>query len=85
MEYEITKQEFKKLYFSNKRPPEQTGWTQDYWNHFFEYEKGKRYLLAPAFSPKATRMSISSGNGTHRVFFLTEAAEESLFDGLDFE
>ena len=41
-EQEITKEKFKELYFYYATP--NSGWTEDYWNHFYENEEGKRYF-----------------------------------------
>lgn len=75
MDKEITKEEFKEIYFKHALP--NSGWTEDYWNHFFEKEEGKKYFYT---EPELPRMFISSGKNEHRIFFLTEEAEESFFD-----
>ena len=75
---EVTKEQFKDLYFKYATP--YSGWTEDYWNHFFERETGKRYYFRKPEMPEATRMFVSSDKDKHRIFFLTEEAEESFFD-----
>lgn len=77
MEKEITKEEFKKIYFENAQP--NSGWTQDYWYHFYENEENIRYFLAPKSSKNENRMFISSNKDSHRIYFLTEESEESFF------
>ena len=43
MEEEITKEKFKYYYFNYATP--NSGWTEDYWNHFYEKE-GNIILLS---------------------------------------
>ncbi len=78
MEEEVTKGKFKELYFKYATPT--SGWTEDYWNHFYEIEEGKRYFFTKPATPDSTRMFIVSGDDKHRMIFLTEEAEESFFD-----
>lgn len=78
MEEEITKQEFKGFYFKYATP--NSGWTEEYWNHFYEQEIGKRYFFTRPESPESTRMFIVSDVDKHRMIFLTEESEESFFD-----
>ena len=78
MEEEVTKEKFKDLYF--KQATANSGWTEDYWNHFYEQEEGKRYFFEKPKTPDSTRMFIVSDVNKHRMIFLTEEAEESFFD-----
>ncbi len=78
MEEEVTKAEFRNYYFKYATP--HSGWTKEYWNQFYENEEGKRYFFAKPATPQATRMFIVSDHDTHRMIFLSEDAEESLFD-----
>lgn len=78
MEEELTKETFKKLYFQYATP--NSGWTEDYWNQFYENETGKRYFLSRPTTPESTRMFIVTEGINHRMIFLTEDAEESFFD-----
>lgn len=78
MQAEVTKREFKDLYFKYATP--NSGWTEDYWKQFYENEEGKRYFFASPETPESIRMFIMSGGGEHRMIFLTEDAEESFFD-----
>ena len=78
MEEEITKEKFKELYFRYATP--HSGWTEDYWNHFYEKEKGKRYFFTKPETPESTRMFIVSDTLKHRMIFLTLDAEDSFFD-----
>ena len=77
-EQEITKEKFKEFYFYYATP--NSGWTEDYWNHFYENEEGKRYFFTKPDTPASTRMFIVSENTKHRMVFLTEEGEESFFD-----
>ena len=74
----VSKEEFKDLYFKYATP--NSGWTEDYWNHFYESEVGKKYFFTEPATPESTRMFIISGDSQHRIIFLTEDAEESFFD-----
>lgn len=78
MEEEITKERFKELYSTYGTPT--SGWTEDYWNHFYEHEEGKRYFFSKPETPESIRMFIISDGIKHRMVFLTEEAEESFFD-----
>ena len=78
MEEEITKAKFKELYFKYASP--HSGWTEDYWNRFYEKEESKRYFLSKPETPESSRIFIVSGDGMHRMSFLTEEGEESFFD-----
>ena len=78
MELEITKEEFQVLYFKFGKP--KNGWTKKYWDQFYENENDSKYFFREPTTADETRMFIISGNGVHRMVFLTENAEESFFD-----
>ncbi len=78
MEKEVSKAKFKDLYFKYATP--NSGWTQEYWNQFYEEEEGKRYFFTSPETPESTRMFVVSGEDCHRMILLTEDAEESFFD-----
>jgi hypothetical protein len=78
MEEEVTKEKFKELYFTYATP--HSGWTEDYWNQFYDRQQGDRYFFTKPETPEATRMFIMSGDKTHRMIFMTEESEESFFD-----
>ena len=78
MEREVSKEEFKALYFKYARPD--SGWTEDYWNAFYEKEAGKTYFFTAPDTPKAARMFVVEDRRVRRMVFLTEKAEESFFD-----
>ena len=80
MEREITKQEFRDLYIKYGQSAKYSGWTEDYWDQFHEKETGKRYFFTEPTSPDQTRMFIDSGRDSHRMFLLSEEAEESFFE-----
>jgi hypothetical protein len=77
MDVQVSKDEFKKLYFNYAQP--NSGWTEDYWNQFFELEKDKSYFFEEPESPATDRMMIVSGDNGHRMIFLTENSEEAFF------
>lgn len=77
MQIKVTHTRFKELYFQYAHP--QSGWTEEYWNQFFETKKGDVYYFEAPESPLANRMMISTGQNMHNMFFLTEDAEESFF------
>jgi hypothetical protein len=77
MEEEVTKERFKDLYFMYATA--NSGWTEDYWAHFYEQEEGMRYFFERPTS-ESTRLFIVSDVNKHRMVFLTEEAEESFFD-----
>jgi hypothetical protein len=78
---EVTKEEFKTLYFKLGGGAA-TGWDLDYWNKFFPDHGGTdlRYLAEEPETPEHTRMFIVSGAKEYRLFFLTEEAEEHFFE-----
>lgn len=78
MEKEVSKAEFKKAYMRYREDDD--GWTDDYWNHSFENEEGKRYFLAPPESPRHSRLFITTNANRRHMYFLTLESEESLFD-----
>jgi hypothetical protein len=57
-----------------------SGWTEDYWDQFYEQEEGKRYFFTKPETPESTRMLIVSDEIKHHMIFLTVDAEESVFD-----
>ncbi len=77
-EKEVTKEEFKSLYFKYSTP--YSGWTESYWNSFFEKEEGKKYFFTEPASPKENRMYITTSGEVRRLYFLTEEGNESLSD-----
>jgi hypothetical protein len=77
-EREVSKAEFKKLYFTHASP--NSGWTEDYWNNFFEKEENKKYFFTAPDSPLSTQLFIISDSSSQRMVFLTEDATESFFD-----
>jgi hypothetical protein len=76
-EQEISKSVFKEIYF--KHASTESGWTQPYWDNFFEDEVDKKYFVIQPRSHQENRMFIRSGAGEHCIYFLTEEAEESFF------
>jgi hypothetical protein len=80
---EVTKEQFKKIYFQYGGGAE-TGWDLEYWKKFFEEKKkpGMRYLLEEPQTPEHTRMMIVDDfeKNEYRLFFMTEESEESFFD-----
>ncbi len=80
MDREVTKQEFKELFFKYGVAQSNGGWNEGYWNEFYERENNARYFFTEPASPDQVRMFISSGGGTHRIFLLSKEAEESFVD-----
>ena len=81
---EITKEEFKKIYFEHPDPEMNAEAVQDYWNHFYENEEGAKYFYEEPPSAEHTRMFIVTDfsdehKPIHRIFFMTEESEESFF------
>lgn len=80
VEREITKEEFKRLYIRYGQSKPGTGWTKEYWNHFYKHEAGVRYFFTEPNSPTDDVMWISDSPDTKRIFFISEDATESFFD-----
>lgn len=77
---EVTKDEFKRVYLA--RGGADSGWTLDYWDRCIEPHAtpAMRFVLEEPPTPQHTRMMIVAGRHEHRLFFLTEDAEESFFE-----
>jgi len=75
----VSKQKFKDAYF--KYGLEKGGWSQSYWEKFFEPEEKvpMRYAIEEPSSPEHNRMMIVSDHDEYRLFFFTEESEESFF------
>jgi hypothetical protein len=84
-ERQITKVEFKRLYVKYGQSKPDTGWTQEYWNRFYENETGMKYVVTEPESPNAVMWIGGNDWNTHRMFFLSEDATESYFDFPDKE
>lgn len=80
MDREISKLEFKELFFKHGVAQDSSGWTKGYWDTFYEHEDNARYFCTEPTSADNVRMFISSGKGTHRIFWLGEGSEETLFE-----
>lgn len=78
MEEEVSKEKFKELYFTHATA--NSGWTEEYWNLFYEKQEDQRFFFSKPASAQHTRMFIISEGSKHRLVFLTEEGEESLFD-----
>jgi hypothetical protein len=80
---EVTKEEFKKLYFKLGGGAA-TGWDLNYWNNFFpdDQRTDMKYLVEEPGTPEHTRMMIVTDFSAkeYRLFFLTEEAEEGFFE-----
>lgn len=78
---EVTKDEFREAYFRYGRG--EGGWTQDHWIRCFERapERGMKYRVEDPASPDQTRLMVVTDYAAHehRLFLLTEEAEERLF------
>ena len=81
---EVTKAEFKRVYLE-RGGGAATGWTLTYWERCVEPQlhETTRFVLEDPPTPQHTRMMIVAGANEHRLFFLTEEAEESFFEGLE--
>jgi hypothetical protein len=77
VEEEVTKEKFKYLYFTYAKPG--SGWTEDYWKQCYETKEEERYFVTKPETEESTRMFIVSGNGKHRMIFLTDKGDESFF------
>ena len=78
MTKELTKMEFKKMYMNYRT--EGDGWSNDYWDKFYEQENTKQFLFTEPETPEHKRMFISSSNVSVHLFFMTPDAEDGFFD-----
>lgn len=78
---EVTKEQFKEAYFRLGHGSD--GWTQDYWETFFENEPREpmKYKVEEPETAEHCRMMIVSDfkSKEYRLFCLTEEAEDSFF------
>ena len=56
------------------------GWSDEYWEHFYEQQETKQYFFTEPETPEHTRMFISEGHDSVHLFFMTLDAEEGFFD-----
>lgn len=78
MEKEVSKAEFKKAYMQYRG--DNDGWSDGYWQRFFEDEEGKRYFFSPPESPRHNRLFITTSSDHRHMYFLTPESEEGFFD-----
>ena len=78
MTKELTKKEFKKMYMKHRT--EGDGWSDEYWDHFYEPLEAKQYLFTEPETTQHNRMFISQSGLSLHLFFMTSTAEERLFD-----
>ena len=78
MRKDLTKMEFKKMYMKYRTDGD--GWSDEYWEHFYEQQKAKRYFFTEPETPEHTRMFISGSHDSVHLFFMTSDSEESFFD-----
>ena len=78
MRKELTKTEFKKMYMKHRTDGD--GWSDEYWEHFYEHKEANQYLFTEPETPEHTRMFISGDHNSVHLFFMTSDSEESLFD-----
>ena len=78
MRKELTKMEFKKMYMTYRTDGD--GWSDEYWEHFYEHKEAQLYFFTVPETPEHTRMFISGGHDSVHLFFMTSDSEESFFD-----
>ena len=78
MKKKLSKTEFKKMYMTYRTDGD--GWSDKYWEHFYEQQKAKQYFFTEPETPEHTRMFISESHGSLHLFFMTSDSEESIFD-----
>ena len=79
---EITKQEFKKLFYKYATP--ESGWSRSAWRKSFGRDLGyeMKYKFEEPPSPAHDRLYIVTDSGAreHRMFFMTDEADEAFYD-----
>ena len=78
MAKELSKAEFKKMYMHHRTDGD--GWTDDYWDHFFEKKTGKRYFYEKPKTAEHKRMFVNQSIESVSLYFMTLDSEESFFD-----
>ena len=78
MAKELTKMEFKKMYMKYRTDGD--GWSDEYWDQFYEKQNARQYFFTEPETPEHTRMFISGSQDSVHLFFMTSDAEESFFD-----
>jgi hypothetical protein len=77
-EQQVTKEEFRRLYVQYGQSRNR-GWTQEYWDHFFENETSMKYVFTKPNSSTDDVMCIGGEKNTHRIYFLSEDALEGQY------
>jgi len=76
---EVTREEFKKLFFEHATPG--SGWTHESWKQIDQGpDADTKYLYKPPATPLHDRLYISSGDAECRMFFMTDESDEAFFD-----
>jgi hypothetical protein len=75
---ELSKSEFKKVYMNYRAADD--GWSDSYWDHFYEQQEAKRFFFTEPETPGHTRMFISEDAISVHIFFMSDDSEERLFD-----
>ena len=78
MKKELTKMEFKKRYMNYRTDGD--GWSDEYWDRFYEQQNAMRYFFTEPETPEHTRMFISGSQDSVHLFFMTSEAEDRFFD-----
>lgn len=79
--HEVTKSEFKKLFFRHLTP--ESGWSRGDWKPFKRDRRSDmKFMYEAPKSPSHTRLYIVTDNGSreHRMFFMTEESDEAFHD-----
>lgn len=81
---EITKKEFKKIYFAHPDKEMSSKALQDDWDMFYEHEKCAKYFFEEPPSAAHTRLFVVKDYSVknkiiYRIFFVTEESEEEFF------
>jgi hypothetical protein len=80
---EVTKEEFKKIYF-RLGGGDNSGWTADYWQEFFEIavKPSWKFMVQEPRDPQHDQMWIVTDSAAkeYRLFFMTEESTDSVFD-----
>lgn len=81
--HEVTKEEFKNIYFKHGKPED--GWGQDYWYEFYEHpgKQNMKYMIDLPDDVQTLRMMVANDYSLneYRLFFVStqQMAQEALF------
>ncbi len=84
MRREVTGREFKELFWRYGARQKDSGFTEEFWNQFYEPEAARKYFFVEPTSWDQHRMFVGTyGNGAHEILFIERSARGSRMSGFE--